>query len=200
MSVHDQEQFSDSAKHLFLEARTHVHWLSRPIETARLRELYQLVSSGPTSMNSQPLRLKFAVSESAKLRLATCVNPGNVSKIRAAPVVAILGQDLAFPQHLPKLFPHKVDAQNYYAGQPNVIADTALRNSSLQGGYLIIAARLLGLDCGPMSGFDSPAVDLSFWNGTLTKTNFLCCLGYGDPTHLKPRLPRWSFDDVCEVL
>ncbi|MDP3822274.1 MAG: malonic semialdehyde reductase [Burkholderiales bacterium] len=188
------------ARQLFTEARTHGHWLPRDVTPALLRELYTLAASGPTSMNTQPMRLKFVVSAAAKARLVACVNPGNVTKTQTAPVVAIVGQDLAFPEHLPRLFAHKADARSYYDGKPDVTASTALRNSSLQGAYLMLAARLLGLDCGPMSGFDATAVDRAFWSGSQVRTNFLCNLGYGDAAQLKPRPPRLDFDEVCELL
>lgn len=185
------------ARRLFDDGRTHSHWVERPVALELLRELVRLASCGPTSMNSQPMRITFAVSEAARERLAACVNPGNVAKVRGAPVVAIVGQDLSFPERLPVLFAHKTDARAYYDGKPDVTASTALRNSSLQGGYLILAARLLGLDCGPMSGFDAAAVDRAFWAGTPVHTNFLCNLGYGDASQLKPRPPRLGFDDIC---
>ena len=190
----------EMAQRLFTEARTHGHWQARTVDPALLHDLYRLTACGPTSMNTQPMRLKFVVSAKAKARLVACVNPGNVTKTQAAPVVAIIGQDLAFPEHLPRLFAHKTDARSYYDGKPDVTASTALRNSSLQGGYLILAARLLGLDCGPMSGFDAAAVDREFWAGTQVRTNFLCNLGYGDPALLKPRPPRLAFDEVCDIL
>jgi 3-hydroxypropanoate dehydrogenase len=185
---------------LFFGARTHAHWLPKPVSTDLLYELVRLVQCGPTSMNTQPLRIQFVVSEAAKEQLVACVNAGNVAKTRSAPVVAILGQDLAFPERLPVLFAHKTDARSYYEGKPDFTASTALRNSSLQGGYLILAARLLGLDCGPMSGFDAAAVDKAFWGGTAVRSNFLCNLGYGDATQLKPRPPRLGFEDVCRIV
>lgn len=188
------------AHRLFTDARTHAHWLPRPVATALLHELVRLVQCGPTSMNTQPLRVQFVVSDEAKEQLVACVNMGNVAKTRSAPVVAILGQDLAFPERLPTLFAHKTDARSYYDGKPDLTASTALRNSSLQCGYLIMAARLLGLDCGPMSGFDVAAVDEAFWAGTAVRTNFLCNLGYGDATQLKPRPPRLGFDDICRIV
>ena len=188
------------AQRLFTNAHTHGHWLPRPVAPELLRELYDLVRCGPTSMNTQPMRLKFVVSAMAKERLVACVNAGNVAKTQAAPVVVVVGQDLAFPDHLPRLFPHKADARSYYEGKPEVIAATALRNSSLQGAYLILAARLLGLDCGPMSGFVGAAVDRAFWAGTNVRTNFLCNLGYGDASQIKPRLPRLAFDEACEIV
>jgi 3-hydroxypropanoate dehydrogenase len=190
----------EMARRLFIDARTHGHWQARAVDPALLHDLYRLAACGPTSMNTQPMRLKFVVSAEAKSRLLACVNPGNVAKTQAAPVVAIIGQDLAFPDHLPRLFAHKTDARSYYDGKPDITASTALRNSSLQGGYLILAARLLGLDCGPMSGFDAAAVDREFWAGSSVRTNFLCNLGYGDPTALKPRPPRLAFGEACEIL
>ncbi|MEO8280432.1 MAG: malonic semialdehyde reductase [Ideonella sp.] len=189
-----------AASRLFSDARTPSEWLHRPVPPALLNELYDLLKDGPTSMNTQPMRLKFVVSAQAKESLLACVNPGNVEKTRQAPVIAILGHDLAFPDHLPRLFAHKADARSYYDGKPDMIASTALRNSSLQGGYLIMAARLLGLDCGPMSGFKPAAVDEAFWSGTSVRTNFLCILGYGDMSSLRSRAPRLSFDEACEVV
>ncbi len=187
------------AERLFTQARTPSTWLPGPVAPELLLQLYELLKFGPTSMNCQPLRL-LLVQGAARERLSACVNAGNVQKVRNAPVVVVLGQDLAFPASLARMFAHKTDALAYYEGKPDVIAATALRNSSLQGGYLIMAARLLGLDCGPLSGFDASAVDRAFWPDTTVKTNFLCCLGYGDPAHSKPRLPRWAFDEVCRVV
>lgn len=189
-----------TVRKLFTEARTHGHWLDQEVPPALLRELHALVACGPTSMNTQPMRLKFVTSAAAKERLVACVNPGNVDKTRSAPVVVIVGEDLGFPDLLPRLFAHKADARSYYEGKPEFVSSTALRNSSLQGGYLIMAARLLGLDCGPMSGFNAAAVDREFWNGTRVRTNFLCNLGHGDATKLKPRPPRLGFDEVCEIV
>jgi 3-hydroxypropanoate dehydrogenase len=189
-----------AARHVFADARTASRWLPQPVAPAVLRELYELLKFGPTSMNSQPMRVQFVVSAAAKERLVVCLNPGNVAKTQSAPVVAIVGQDLDFAQRLPVLFAHKTDAQSYYEGKPDLVASTALRNSSLQGGYLIVAARLLGLDCGPMSGFDAAKVDQAFWAGTSIRTNFLCNLGFADPSQNKPRPPRLEFDDVCRIV
>ncbi len=189
-----------AARHLFNDARTASRWLPEPVSQTLLRELYELVKFGPTSMNCQPMRLQFVVSASAKERLVTCLNPGNVAKTQSAPMVAIVGQDLAFAQHLPVLFAHKTDAQSYYEGKPDLVASTALRNSSLQGGYLIVGARLLGLDCGPMSGFDAAKVDREFWAGTPVRTNFLCNLGYADHSQNRPRPPRLTFDEACHFV
>jgi 3-hydroxypropanoate dehydrogenase len=189
-----------AARRLFTDARTCSRWLPQAVDDALLRELYRLASLGPTSMNSQPMRLQFAVSAAARERLAACVNPGNVDKVRSAPVVAIVGQDLAFVEQLAVLFAHKTDARSYYDGKPDVVASTALRNSSLQGGYLILAARLLGLDCGPMSGFDAARVDREFWAGSTVRTNFLCALGQGDRTALRERPPRLAFEQACAIV
>ncbi len=189
-----------AAQRLFTDARTHAQWLPKPVPVALLRELYELAKHGPTSMNCQPMRLLFVQDAAERERLAGCVNAGNVQKVRSAPVVAVVGQEMAFPQTLATLFAHKTDAPAYYEGKPDVIASTALRNSSLQGGYLILAARLLGLDCGPLSGFRADAVDAAFWQGTTVRTNFLCCLGYGDAEKLKPRNPRLSFEEACRIL
>lgn len=193
-------ELTTAARLLFTEARSHGHWLPKPVDPALLHELYELMKFGPTSMNSQPMRLLFVCSAAERERLAACVNPGNVEKVRSAPVVAVLGQDPGFVELLATHFPHKKDALAYYEGKPDVIASTALRNSSLQGGYLILAARLLGLDCGPMSGFNAAAVDAAFWAGTAVRTNFLCCLGYGDADKLKPRNLRLPFEKACRIL
>lgn len=193
-------QINSTQAHIFTQARTPSHWLPKPVSETQLRALYELVKLGPTSMNSQPMRLQFVISAAAKMRLVECVNPGNHAKTMAAPVVAIIGHDLHFPATLGRLFPHKQDAVSYYEGKPEFVAATALRNSSLQGAYLIMAARSMGLDCGPMSGFDSDAVDRAFWDGTTVRTNFLCNIGYGDSSQLRPRGPRLEFDEVCQVI
>lgn len=185
---------------LFTEARSYNHWLSTPVPESLLRAVYDLAQFGPTSMNSQPMRLQFVVSESAKQRLLPCVKPGNVSKIREAPVIAIIGMDMRFHDRLPTLYPHNSEARSLYEGKPEFLGSTALRNSSLQGAYLIMAARLRGLDCGPMSGFDTQAVDQEFWSGTTVRTNFLCNLGYADHAQIRPRGPRLAFDEVCSLL
>ena len=195
------ERLSDAALDtLFREARTANGWRDTPVPEATLVALYDLVKWGPTSANIQPLRLKFLTSAAAKERLRPHLSPGNVAKTMAAPVVAILGQDMAFYDHLPRLFPHNPEARGWFAGKPDHIAATALRNASLQGGYFILAARALGLDAGPMSGFDAAGVDAAFWAGTTVKTNFLCNLGHGDPATLFPRSPRFDFAEVCEIL
>ena len=188
-----------STEQLLTEARTHNGWLDTPVPDATLRELHDLLKWGPTSANCWPLRVLFVRSPEARARLVPLMSPGNRDKTAQAPVTAILGMDLAFPDTLPKLFPH-ADARSWFAGDDAKIAETAFRNSSLQGGYFIVAARALGLDCGPMSGFDAAAVDAAFWAGTQVKTNFICNLGHGDPSKLFGRSPRPAFDDVCRIL
>ena len=185
-----------STEQLFDNARTHNGFRAEPVPEATLRRLYDMMKWGPTSANCSPARIVFVTSPAAKDRLLACMAPGNVEKTRSAPVTAVIGMDLAFPDTLPKLFPH-VDARAWFAGKPDFIRDTAFRNSSLQGGYFIVAARALGLDCGPMSGFDAAKVDAAFWAGTSVKTNFVCSLGHGDPTKLFGRSPRLAFEDAC---
>ena len=187
---------------IFRKARTQNGWQDRPVSDAELRAIYDLAKWGPTSANCSPMRLQFVKSPAAKERLKPFLNPGNVEKTMAAPAVAIIGYDLAFYDHLPKLFPHNTDARNWFAGDEKAThaATTAFRNGSLQGAYLIIAARALGLDCGPMSGFDHAKVDVEFFPGGTVKSNFLCNLGYGDPAKLFARNPRLPFDEACQVL
>jgi 3-hydroxypropanoate dehydrogenase len=188
-----------STERLFTEARTHNGYRPTPVPEQTLHDLYDLLKWGPTSANSSPARFLFVRSDEAKARLVACVNPGNVAKVRQAPVTVVIGMDLAFHDRLPFLFPH-TDARSWFAGHDAKIAETAFRNSSLQGGYLILAARALGLDCGPMSGFDAARLDAAFWAGTQVRTNFICTLGEGDPTQLFPRSPRLPFDQACRVL
>lgn len=188
-----------STDQLFTAARTQNGYLDRPLADDTLRQLYELVKWGPTAANSSPARLAFVRSAEAKATLLGCMNPGNVAKVQQAPVTVIVGMDLEFHHRLPQLFPH-VDARAWFEGKPAVIESSALRNSSLQGGYLIMAARALGLDCGPMSGFDAARVDAAFWGGTAVKTNFVCTLGHGDPAKVMPRLPRLAFEDACRLL
>jgi 3-hydroxypropanoate dehydrogenase len=200
MPAPSTESLAQASERLFTQARTPSAWLPEPVPERVLREIHELARWGPTSMNCQPLRIVFARGADARARLAACVNPGNVAKVRSAPVVAVLGQDMDFVDRLSTLFAHKTDARSYYEGKPAVVASTALRNSSLQAAYLMLAARLHGLDCGPMSGFDAAAVDAAFWAGTSVRTNFLCALGHGDTATVKPRLHRLGFDDICQVV
>ena len=152
----------------------------------------------PTSANCSPARIVFVRSPASKEKLLACMSPGNVDKTRSAPVVAVIGMDMAFYEKLPHLFPH-ADAKSWFVGKKEFAEATAFRNSSLQGAYLILAARTLGLDCGPMSGFDNAKVDAAFWAGTEVKTNFICNLGHGDPSKLFARSPRLSFEEACRV-
>lgn len=198
---------------LFRQARTHSAWLDKPVSDETLRELYELMKWGPTSANCCPVRILFLRTPEAKRRLLPALAPGNVEKTMTAPVTAIIGYDEKFYELLPKLFPH-ADARAWFADKPELAGATARRNSSLQGAYFILAARSLGLDCGPMSGFDSARVDHEFFpaNGgqdefqqeyfpdSHIKTNFLCNLGYGDPAQLFPRSPRLDFDEACKLL
>lgn len=184
---------------LFTEARTQNGYLDVPLPDETLRQLYDLLKWGPTAANSSPARLLFVRSAEAKARLLECVSPGNVAKVQQAPVTVIVGMDLEFHEKLPQLFPH-ADARSWFAGKPEAIRASAFRNSSLQGGYMIMAARALGLDCGPMSGFDTAKVDAAFWAGTAVTTNFICTLGTGDPSKVFQRNPRLAFEDACGLV
>ena len=183
---------------LFFDARTHNEWQDRPVSDELLRELFDVLRWAPTSANCSPARIVFAKSPEAKAKLLPALIEGNVEKTRTAPVTAVIGHDLEFHEHLPKLFPH-TDARSWFVGNQSLIEATAFRNGSLQGAYLIMAARALGLDCGPMSGFDADQVNEAFFAGTSTRVNFLCNLGYGRPEALFPRSPRFEFEDVCRV-
>jgi 3-hydroxypropanoate dehydrogenase len=188
-----------TTEQLFDHARTHNGFTTEPVTEATLRQLYELLKWGPTSANSSPARIAFVTTPAAKEKLLACVSAGNAEKTRQAPVTAIVGMDMAFFDQLPTLFPH-ADAKSWFVGNQAMIDATAFRNSSLQGAYLIIAARALGLDCGPMSGFDAAKVDAAFWAGTSVKTNFLCNLGHGDPAKLFARNPRLSFEQACRIV
>jgi 3-hydroxypropanoate dehydrogenase len=183
---------------LFFQARTHNAWLAKPIADEQLHRIYDTMKWGPTSANCSPARVVFVKSPEAKEKLAACMAPGNVDKTRAAPVTAIIGMDMAFYEKLPQLFPH-ANAKSWFVGNQGLIDATAFRNSSLQGGYFIMAARALGLDCGPMSGFDADKLNAEFFTGTSIKVNFVCSLGYGDASKLFPRSPRLMFDEACKV-
>jgi len=189
----------DSLDQLFVNARTHRHWQQKSISDSLLHELYELAKWGPTSTNTTPARIVFVRSAEAKARLVNCVSENNREKVLSAPVTAIIAQDMEFYRFLPKLRPGQ-DARPWFEGKPEVIAETAFRNSSLQGGYFIIAARALGLDTGPMGGFDEKKVDSDFLAGTGWKSNFLCNLGYGLVERLHPRAPRLSFDEACRLI
>lgn len=184
---------------LFTRARTQNGFLPQAVPDEQLQALYELLKWGPTSANCSPARFAFVRSEPAKARLVACVSPGNQGKVQEAPVTVIIGMDMAFYERLPQLFPH-TDARAWFVGKEELINATALRNSSLQGAYLIMAARALGLGCGPMSGFDAAKVDTEFWAGTAVKTNFICTLGHGNPDKVLPRSPRLSFDEACQLV
>ena len=199
---------------LFREARSYSRWLPRPVTEETLRDLYELLKWGPTSANASPARFAFLRSKDAKERLRPALAPLNVEKTMTAPVTVIVAYDMKFYEHLPKLFPHNPGMATLFETSPDLIEATAKRNSSLQGAYMIMAARALGLDCGPMSGFDHTKVDEEFFaagrpcfgcdqeffpEGHI-KSNFLCNLGYGDPGTLRPRLPRLPFNEACSLL
>ena len=184
---------------LFREARTHNAWQDRDVPDELLHQVVDLLKLGPTSANCSPARFVFVKSPEAKERLKPHLSEGNRDKTMKAPVCAIIGYDLDFYLYLPKLFPH-TDAKSWFAGNEKKIAETAFRNGTLQGAYLIMAARALGLDCGPMSGFDNGGVDKEFFAGTKVKSNFLCNLGYGDGQGIKPRAGRLAFDEACKIL
>ena len=183
---------------LFTEARSYNRWHDREVSDELLQQLYELMKWGPTAANSCPARIVFVKSDEAKLRLKPTLAEGNVEKSMNAPVVAIIGMDMEFYEQLPKLFPH-TDARSWFAGKPDKIQENAMRNSSLQGGYFILAARSLGLDCGPMSGFDYPALEAEFFPDGKVKANFICGIGYGSEEKLYPRGPRLSFDEACSI-
>lgn len=183
---------------LFRSARTHNAWRDQPVSDEQLHALYALMKWGPTSANCSPARIVFLKSDTAKKKLEPALDEGNRAKTMTAPVVAILAQDLAFYEKLPYLFPH-TDAKPWFEGKPEKIEVTAFRNATLQGAYLMLAARAIGLDCGPMSGFDNARVDALFFNGTPLKSNFLIALGHGDPSVLFPRSPRLAFDEACRI-
>ena len=185
---------------IFQEARTHNDWLDKDISNDILMEIYDLMKWGPTSANCSPTRIIFVKSKASKDRLLPFVIESNLEKTKSAPVTAIIGYDINFHDHLPKLFPHNPDAQNWFNHSIDIAEETAFRNGSMQGAYFIIAARALGLDCGPMSGVDKEGVDNEFFRDTNIKSNFLCNLGYGDKTKLFERSPRFKFNEICEII
>lgn len=187
-----------STEQLFDNARTQNGFGAEPVTDDQLRRIYDLMKWGPTSANSSPARFVFVRSPAAKEKLLACVSPGNVEKTRSAPVTAIIGTDFAFHEKLPFLFPH-TDAKSWFVGKKEFTETTAFRNSTLQGGYFIMAARAIGLDCGPMSGFDHALMDAAFWAGTTVRTNFICSIGRGNPSKLFARSPRLSFEEACRI-
>ena len=190
----------DIKKIIFSNARTYNDWQRKGVPNKILNELYDLMKFGPTSANCSPSRIIFIKSPEAKERLKPFIIESNLEKTMTAPVTAIIAFDIDFHKHLPKLFPHDLDAQNWFNYSQEVAYTNAFRNSSIQGGYFIIAARMLGLDCGPMSGFDQNGLDKEFFPNSSIKSNFLCNIGYGDPTNIFKRSPRFEFDEVCEIL
>jgi 3-hydroxypropanoate dehydrogenase len=190
----------ESLNLIFREARTHSYWLDKPVDDALLAQVYDLAKMGPTSANMCPLRVVFVKSKAAKEKLKPALDAGNVEKTMAAPVTAIIAMDIHFYEKLPKLFPH-VDAKAWFKDLPEQVLEyIALRNGSLQGAYFMLAARALGLDCGPMSGFNNAKVDAAFFAGTTIKSNFLCNLGHGNKAKLHPRNPRLSFEEACQIV
>ena len=199
MTGTDNRLSNEALNTLFLEARTHHAWHPKSVPEQVLRQAYELARMAPTSANSSPARFVFVTTPEAKERLMPAIMPGNVDKTRSAPVTVIIAQDMEFYEQLPKLFP-AVDARSWFLGNGGLIADTAARNSSLQGAYFILAARALGLDCGPMSGFDAEKVNAEFFPDGKWKANFLCNLGYGDQEKLYPRAPRLDFQEACRIV
>ncbi|MBC7519839.1 MAG: malonic semialdehyde reductase [Sandarakinorhabdus sp.] len=189
---------ADALDLLFRSARSYNSWDTTPVTETDLRQLYDLVKMGPTSANTSPARFIFCTSPEARARLSACATANNKPKILAAPVTAIIGFDMDFGEKLPELFP-QMDVRSWFAG-PEVARETAFRNSSLQGAYFIMAARALGWDTGPMSGFDTTAVNAAFWAGTSVETNFICTMGKGTSEMLWPRLPRLAFEDAATIL
>jgi 3-hydroxypropanoate dehydrogenase len=199
---------NDALDVLFLEARTHSGWLDKPVPDELLHQLYDLTKFGPTSANSSPARIVFVRTAEGKERLKPALSPTNIEKTMQAPVTAIIAYDVKFYEQIPKLLPHNPAAREWFSGSPQMAETAAFRNGTLTGGYFILAARALGLDCGPMSGFDNAKVDAEFFSQSAgnpstfieVKSNFLCNLGYGDPAKLFPRNPRLSFNEACRVI
>ena len=190
---------ADALDCIFRTARTHRAWTARPVTDETLHAVYELMKWGPTSSNCCPVRIAFVRSPEAKERLRPALDAGNVAQTMAAPATAIVAYDLEFHDKLPLLVPHR-DARSGFVGKPELIRTTAYQSGTLQGAYLIIAARALGLDCGPMGGFDNARVDATFFPEGTVKSNFLCNLGYGDPAKLHGRAPRLAFDDACRIV
>jgi 3-hydroxypropanoate dehydrogenase len=184
---------------LFREARTHSTWLPEPVPVELLRKVYKLARLGPTSANGSPARFVFLTTPGAKARLKPVLAPGNVDKTMAAPVTVIVAWDTEFHENLPRLFP-QADMRSYFVGNQALIDETAFRNSSLQAAYFILASRALGIDCGPMSGFDADKLNAEFFPDGMWKVNLLCNLGYGDPSKLFPRNPRLNFEEASLIL
>ena len=198
MSLDSMSLDANALDRLFRAARTHRAWTGDPVTDATLRAVYDLLKLGPTSGNCCPARIVFVKTPEGKERLKPALDAGNVAQTMAAPVTAIVAYDLEFYEKLPFLVPHR-DARKDFLGKPELIRFEAMRSGTLQGAYLIIAARALGLDCGPMGGFDHAKLDAEFFPGGTIKSNFLCNLGYGDPSKLHPRAPRLAFEEACRI-
>jgi nitroreductase len=184
---------------LFTDARTHNFWQEKPVSDALCQQVYDLAKWGATSANCSPARFVFVKSPEEKDKLVAAVAPGNQAKVKAAPVTVIIGTDMEFYEKLPKLFPH-ADAKSWFVGNQPMIDATAFRNGTLQGAYLMLAARSLGLDCGPMSGFDAEKINTAFFANSTVKVNFICSLGYGEAAKLFPRSPRLAFEEACKII
>lgn len=185
---------------LFNTARTHNVWQQRPVSDDLLKRVYDSMRMGPTSANCSPARIVFVTSKEGKEKLKPALSGGNLAKTLAAPVTAIIGYDMHFYEKMPQLFPHDLSARSWFDKDEQTAFSAAFRNGTLQGAYLLLAARAYGLDCGPMSGFDNAMVDQLFFTGTHVKSNFLCNIGYGDPAGIFPRSPRLSFDEACSII
>ena len=197
---HDKILAADALDQIFNEARTYNDWLDKPVSDEQLHAIWDLMKMAPTSANMQPVRVVWVKSDEQKSRLAGCASEGNQDKIKAAPVTAVIGYDIDFHENLPWLFPH-TDAKSWFEGDQEGRKEGAFRNSSLQGAYLILAARSLGLDCGPMSGFDAEAVNEAFFSESPRhKVNFLCSVGYGDPQSVFDRSPRPDFEKFNSIV
>lgn len=189
----------DALDTLFRDARSHNGWQDMPVSDKQLHQIYGLMKMGPTGANCCPARIRFVRTAAAHEQLLRCVSEGNVEKCRTAPVVAIIGMDMAFYEKLPVLFPH-TDARSWYAGNDDAIYNTAFRNSTLQAAYFIMAARSIGLDCGPMTGFDTDKMNETFFPGGQIRINMICAIGYGDASKVFPRHPRLAFNEACEII
>ena len=185
---------------IFRNAHTQNKWTDKPVSPAHLMALYDLMRLAPTAANCSPARIVFVTSDEAKARLKPILAEGNREKTMTAPAIALIGYDLDFYEKLPKLFPNNPKMRDNFVGKPDLIQTVAFRNGSLQGAYFILAARALGLDCGPMSGFNNDALDKEFFAGTNIKSNFICAIGHGDPAGVFPRNPRLSFDEACKII
>ena len=190
---------NEALDQVFREARSHNGWLDTTVSDEQLKALYDLMKMGPTGANCCPARIKFVRTDDARQKLIDSVSEGNVEKCRTAPVVAVIGMDMEFYEKLPQLFPH-TDARSWYVGNEQAIYNTAFRNSTLQAGYFIMAARSIGLDCGPMTGFDADKMNAAFFPDGKIKINMICALGKGDSSKIFPRSPRLSFEQACEII